>query len=68
MCLTPKRVLKLSLWLQAAALLVLTSLLADASAWIGAIVAAVGFSFVVVGIGAAHKQSLGYLYCVGYLR
>ncbi|KAF9544172.1 hypothetical protein EC957_012313 [Mortierella hygrophila] len=51
-----------SLWLQATALVVLTSLLADSSAWIGAILAAFGLCFVCVGIGAAHMMSLGYLY------
>ncbi|GJJ69006.1 hypothetical protein EMPS_01352 [Entomortierella parvispora] len=64
---SPNGVLKASLWLQAAALLVSTSLLADAGAWIGAIVTAIGFSFVIVGIGAAHKKSLGYLYCYATL-
>ncbi|KAG0020745.1 hypothetical protein BGZ82_011515 [Podila clonocystis] len=55
--------LKASLWLQAAVLLVLTSLLADAGAWIGAILTAVGGCFSLIGIGAAHKRSMGYLYC-----
>src|SRR5690606_22066687 len=45
-------------------LLVLISLLADSSAWIGTILTATGFCFVVIGIGAAHKRSLGYLYSV----
>ncbi|KAF8946018.1 hypothetical protein BGZ47_001512 [Haplosporangium gracile] len=51
-----------SLWLQATALVVLTSLLADSSAWIGAILTAFGLCFVCVGIGAAHMMSPGYLY------
>ncbi|KAG0014319.1 hypothetical protein BGZ81_000529 [Podila clonocystis] len=55
--------LKASLWLQAAVLLVLTLLLADAGAWIGAILTAVGGCFSLIGIGAAHKRSMGYLYC-----
>lgn len=55
--------LKASLWLQAVVLLVLTSLLADAGAWIGAILTAVGCCFSLIGIGAAHKRSMGYLYC-----
>ncbi|KAF9581341.1 hypothetical protein BGW38_001683 [Lunasporangiospora selenospora] len=62
MHISPHGVLKASLWLQAASLLVLTSLLADGNAWVGAIVTATGFCFVIIGIGAAHKQSLGYLY------
>ncbi|KAF9183964.1 hypothetical protein BGZ51_003664 [Haplosporangium sp. Z 767] len=62
MGLSPYSTLKVSLWLQAISLLVLISLLTDSSAWIGTILTATGFCFVVIGIGAAHKQSLGYLY------
>ncbi|KAG0264698.1 hypothetical protein BG011_006275 [Mortierella polycephala] len=62
MGLSPYSILKVLLWLQAISLLVLISLLADSSAWIGTILTATGFCFVVIGIGAAHKQSLGYLY------
>jgi hypothetical protein len=50
--------------LQQAVLLVLTSILADSDAWVGAIVASVGFFLVVIGIVAAHKRRIGYLYCV----
>ncbi|KAK3807022.1 MAG: hypothetical protein J3Q66DRAFT_91246 [Benniella sp.] len=60
-------VLKLSLWLQAASLLVLTSLLAISSAWIGATLTVIGFCFVIIGMGAAHKKNLGYLYCYATL-
>ncbi|KAG0058011.1 hypothetical protein BGZ89_001670 [Linnemannia elongata] len=58
----PNKFLHGSLWIQATALVILTSLLADSSAWIGAILAAFGLCFVCVGIGAAHMMSLGYLY------
>ncbi|KAF9114882.1 hypothetical protein BGX27_009527 [Mortierella sp. AM989] len=57
-------ILKASLWLQAGSLLVLTSLLANSYAWIGATLTGIGLCFVTVGIGAAHKGSLGYLYCL----
>ncbi|KAF9346515.1 hypothetical protein BGX26_001963 [Mortierella sp. AD094] len=63
----PIRILKGALWIQAAILLVLTSILADSNAWIGAIVSGVGFLFVVIGIVAAHKQRIGYLYCYATL-
>ncbi|KAK3842460.1 MAG: hypothetical protein J3R72DRAFT_523617, partial [Linnemannia gamsii] len=55
-------VLKGSLWIQAVFLLVLTSILADTNAWIGAILTGVGLFFVVIGIIAAHKRRIGYLY------
>ncbi|KAG0280660.1 hypothetical protein BGZ96_001472 [Linnemannia gamsii] len=55
-------VLKGSLWIQAVFLLVLTSILADMNAWIGAILTGVGLFFVVIGIIAAHKRRIGYLY------
>ncbi|KAF9121428.1 hypothetical protein BGX30_002582, partial [Mortierella sp. GBA39] len=55
-------VLKGSLWIQALFLLVLTSILADTNAWIGAILTGVGLVFVVIGIIAAHKRRIGYLY------
>ncbi|KAF8940391.1 hypothetical protein EDD21DRAFT_441949 [Dissophora ornata] len=61
------RILKVSLWLQAGSLLVLTSLLADSNAWIGVALAAIGLCFVAIGVGAAHKKSLGYLYCYATL-
>ncbi|KAF9359095.1 hypothetical protein BGX26_000195 [Mortierella sp. AD094] len=60
-------ILKVSLWLQAGSLLVLTSLLADSYAWVGATLTGIGLCFVTVGIGAAHKESLGYLYCYATL-
>ncbi|KAG0324473.1 hypothetical protein BGZ99_001767 [Dissophora globulifera] len=63
----PSSILKVSLWLQAGSLLVLTSLLADSDAWIGATLTAIGLCFVTIGIGAAHKKSLGYLYCYATL-
>ncbi|OAQ28889.1 hypothetical protein K457DRAFT_19815 [Linnemannia elongata AG-77] len=55
-------ILKGSLWIQAVFLLVLTSILADTNAWIGAILTGVGLVFVVIGIIAAHKRRIGYLY------
>ncbi|KAF9899583.1 hypothetical protein EC991_008603 [Linnemannia zychae] len=55
-------VLKGSLWIQAVFLLVLTSILADTNAWIGAILTGTGLFFVVIGIIAAHKRRIGYLY------
>ncbi|KAF8929072.1 hypothetical protein BGZ47_001288, partial [Haplosporangium gracile] len=55
-------VLKGSLWIQAVSLLVLTSILADTNAWIGAILTGVGLFLVVIGIIAAHKRRIGYLY------
>ncbi|KAG9321504.1 hypothetical protein KVV02_001937 [Mortierella alpina] len=58
----PYDVLKTTLWIQAALLIVLTSLLADSGAWIGTIITATGLCFVITGIGAAFKKSLGYLY------
>ncbi|CAO3571892.1 unnamed protein product [Mortierella alpina] len=58
----PYDVLKATLWIQAASLIVLTSLLADSGAWIGTIITATGLCFVITGIGAAFKKSLGYLY------
>ncbi|KAG0366045.1 hypothetical protein BC939DRAFT_65533 [Gamsiella multidivaricata] len=67
MGLSPNGVLKISLWLQAGSLLVLTSLLANVGAWIGAALTAIGICFVVIGLGAAHKRSLGYLYCYATL-
>ncbi|KAF9354730.1 hypothetical protein BGX34_010843, partial [Mortierella sp. NVP85] len=48
-------------------LLVLTSLLAISSAWIGATLTVIGFCFVIIGMGAAHKKSLGSLYCYATL-
>ncbi|KAI7828108.1 hypothetical protein BC939DRAFT_527027 [Gamsiella multidivaricata] len=57
------RILMGALWIQAAMLLVLTSILADSNAWVGAIVSSVGFFFVVLGIAAAHRRRIGYLYC-----
>ncbi|KAF9907689.1 hypothetical protein EC991_010721 [Linnemannia zychae] len=59
---SPSGFLHGSLWLQATALVVLTSLLTDSSAWVGAILTAFGLCFVCIGIGAAHMMSFGYLY------
>ena len=42
----------------------LTSILADSDAWVGAIVTGLGLLLVVIGIAAAHKRRTGYLYCV----
>ncbi|KAI1295153.1 hypothetical protein EDD11_007959, partial [Mortierella claussenii] len=67
MGLGPSTILKVSLWLQVGTLIVLTSLLADANAWIGAALTAFGLCFVTIGLGAAHKKSLGYLYCYATL-
>jgi len=47
---------------------VLTSLLAYSSAWIGATLPVIGFCFVIIGMSAAHKKSLGYLYFVSTTR
>ncbi|KAF9118763.1 hypothetical protein BGW39_000882 [Mortierella sp. 14UC] len=55
-------VLKGSLWIQAVFLLVLTSILADTNAWIGAIFTGTGLFFVVIGIIAAQKRRISYLY------
>ncbi|KAF9279968.1 hypothetical protein BGZ68_007578, partial [Mortierella alpina] len=63
----PYDALKATLWIQAASLLVLTSLLADSGAWIGTILTATGLCFVITGIGAAFKKSLGYLYSYAIL-
>ncbi|KAF9356977.1 hypothetical protein BGX34_009648 [Mortierella sp. NVP85] len=45
----------------------LTRTLKDSDAWIGAIITGVGFFLIVVGIAAAHKQRIGYLYCYATL-